>query len=95
MFPKYVLLVSAAGTLLLAACGGGGTAQSYTVGGSVSGLTTTGLVLANGADTVGVPANATSFTLPTSVTTGTAYAVTVKTQPTHLTCAVNNGSGTM
>jgi len=85
MFPKHVLLVSAAGTLLLAACGGGGygsgaAAQSYTVGGSVSGLTTTGLMLANGADTVSVPTNATSFTLPTSVTTGTAYAVTVKTQ---------------
>jgi uncharacterized repeat protein (TIGR03803 family) len=100
MFPKHVLLVSAAGTLLLAACGGGGygsgaAAQSYTVGGSVSGLTTTGLMLANGADTVSVPTNATSFTLPTSVTTGTAYAVTVKTQPTHLTCTVNNGSGTM
>jgi uncharacterized repeat protein (TIGR03803 family) len=53
------------------------------------------LVLANGADTVSVPANATSFTPPTSVTTGTAYAVTVKTQPAHLTCTVNNGSGTM
>jgi hypothetical protein len=40
--------------------------RSYTLGGTVSGLNGTGLVLANGSDTVTVPANATSFTLPNS-----------------------------
>jgi hypothetical protein len=97
----------AAAALLLAACGGsdsggGGTPgappspQGYSVGGSVTGLTTGGLVLANGGgDTVSVAANAATFTLPALVATGAAYAVTVKTQPTQVVCSVSKGSGTM
>ena len=71
--------------------------QSYTLGGTVTGLNGSGLVLANGTDTVTVPINATTFTLPTSVAFGTHYAVTVATQPTGLTCSVSagTGSGTM
>jgi len=68
---------------------------SNSLGGKVSGLTTSGLVLANGSDTVTVDANAAAFTLPTPVAAGSSYAVTVKTQPTGLACAVTNGTGTM
>ncbi len=71
------------------------TDQPFTLGGSISGLTTAGLVLANGSDTRTVAANATSFTLPTQVKYDSTYAVTVKTQPTGLTCSVSAGSGTM
>ena len=46
---------------LLQACSSGGT-PSYPLGGGVSGLSGAGLVLANGTDTLQVPANATSFT---------------------------------
>lgn len=69
--------------------------QSYTVGGTISGLTSAGLVLANGSDTLPVSVNATTFTLPTAVAFGANYAVTVITQPTNMTCTVSNDSGTM
>ena len=69
--------------------------QSYSLGGSISGLTTAGLVLANGADRVAVPPNAGAFTLPTAVAFTSSYAVTVATQPVGLSCSVVNGTGSM
>jgi hypothetical protein len=71
--------------------------RPYSLGGSISGLNGTGLVLANnGSDTVPVPVNATSFTLPTLVAAGSTYSITVATQPTGLTCSVSSGAtGTM
>jgi hypothetical protein len=71
------------------------TDQPFNLGGSISGLTTSGLVLANGTDTLTVNANATSFTLPAKVAYGSHYAVTVQSQPTGLSCTVSNGSGSM
>jgi RNase P/RNase MRP subunit p29 len=69
--------------------------RTFTVGGTITGLTAPGLVLANGSDTLSVPAAATSFTMPTGVAFGSAYAVTVATQPTGLTCNVTSGTGTV
>jgi hypothetical protein len=71
------------------------TDQNFSIGGTITGLTTSGLILANGNDTLTVAANAASFTLPTAVAYGSSYAVTVKTQPMGLTCTVSGGSGTM
>jgi hypothetical protein len=71
------------------------TDQPFALGGSISGLTTSGLVLANGLDTLDVDANATSFTMPTAVPYNSTYAVTVKTQPAGLACTVTHASGTM
>ena len=70
--------------------------KAFVVGGTVSGLAGSGLVLQNGADTVGVSANG-SFAFPTPVASGATYAVTVKTQPTSPTqsCVVAAGSGTV
>jgi 6-phosphogluconolactonase (cycloisomerase 2 family) len=70
--------------------------NSYTVGGSVSGLTGSGLVLqTNGADNlpVSAPGSYVFATLPS----GAAYTVTVLTQPTSPLqhCTVANGTGTM
>ncbi|WP_217705863.1 choice-of-anchor tandem repeat GloVer-containing protein, partial [Peristeroidobacter soli] len=65
-----------------------------TVGGSVDGLISTGLVLANGNDTLNVPANATTFTMPTAVASGADYNIVVRSSPTGSRCTVNNGSGT-
>ncbi|MEQ1596053.1 MAG: LamG-like jellyroll fold domain-containing protein [Casimicrobium sp.] len=71
---------------------------SGTVGGTVSGLAGTGLVLSlnSGAQTVSVPTNG-GFTFPSAITAGNAYAVTVQTQPSApgQTCVVANGNGTM
>ncbi len=70
-------------------------ANAYTVGGSISGLVSSGLVLAQGGSTLNVNANAMSFTFPTTVPTSGAYSVTVQTQPSGYFCSVSNGSGTM
>jgi hypothetical protein len=70
-------------------------AQSYSIGGTITGLTRTGLVLANGSDSLSISANATTFTLPAAVAFGASYSVTVTTQPPHMTCSVGSGSGTM
>lgn len=67
----------------------------YTVGGTVTGLTGSGLVLQNNAgDDIPVNANGT-FAFPTLATTGTDYAVTVKTNPKTpwQSCVVGSGTG--
>lgn len=69
--------------------------NSYTVGGTVSGLTGTGLVLQNnGGDDLGMAADG-GFTFFTPVVSGTNYTVTVKTQPGGQVCSVSNGNGTV
>lgn len=70
---------------------------SYTVGGNVSGLTGSGLVLRNnGGDDLPIVANGT-FTFDSPVATGATYAVTVLTQPGSpaQTCAISNANGTV
>ncbi len=69
---------------------------TYTIGGTVSGLSGTGLVLQNnGGNNLTITANG-SFTFSTAIASGSAYAVTVLTQPSSptQTCAVTNGTGT-
>jgi hypothetical protein len=74
------------------------TSTSYTIGGSVSGLSSgqTATLELNGdaANTVSLSSTSTSFTFPTSVAAGSNYAVTVSTQPTSETCTVTGGNGT-
>jgi hypothetical protein len=69
----------------------------YTVGGTVTGLTGTGLVLQNNAgNNLTVSAKAKSFAFSTAVASGSAYKVSVLTQPSSPTqsCVVTGGSGT-
>ena len=69
--------------------------STYSVGGTVSGLTGTGLALQNnGADTLAVAADG-PFAFVTELTDLSDYLVTVSTQPTGQTCSVTNGSGTI
>src|SRR5205085_2471497 len=67
---------------------------TFTVGGTVSGLSGTVVLQDNGADNLTVTADG-PFTFATALAPGGAYAVTVKTNPTGQTCTVTNGSGTM
>jgi len=110
MIPSYrstsALLIGAA--FLMAACsglktsstsGGGGTSGSFTVGGTVTGLSGTGLILTdNSTDTLtitpGKSGAAVSFTFKTAVTG--AYDVEVKTEPSNpgQTCVATNNKGT-
>lgn len=72
-------------------------AVTYSVGGSVSGLVGSGLVLRNnGGNDLSASANG-SFTFSTQLNSGSSYAVTVGTQPSSpaQTCVVSNGAGTI
>lgn len=94
-------------SLSLTSCGSNGTKDNsggtpppppvtYTIGGSVTNLAGSGLVLQNnGGNNLTVSASG-SFTFSTPVASGAAYKVTVLTQPSNLiqACTVTNGSGT-
>ena len=71
-------------------------ATNFTVGGSVTGLPSSGLVLQlNGANDLEVGSNG-RFNFPNKLTKGTNYAVTVKTNPSSpvkQTCTVADGIG--
>jgi environmental stress-induced protein Ves len=98
--------------LVLAACSngrgslddggaGGGTGQQQppgkvTVGGTIAGLSGSGLMLQNnGGDNLAVTANG-AFTFKTSVDAGTTYNITVAAQPTAPSqfCSIANAAGT-
>jgi len=74
-----------------ATTGGGAT---YTVGGTVSGLSGTVVLQDNAGDDLTVTADG-SFTFPTALPDGAAYDVTVETSPPGQTCTVASGSGTI
>ena len=68
---------------------------TYTVGGTVTGLTGRGLVLQNnGGDNLAISGNG-AFTFSTALASGSRYTVTVRTQPGSptQTCTVANGGG--
>lgn len=65
----------------------------FSYGGTVTGLTASGLELQNGArEVLTVPAGSTSFTFLTRLASGAPYSVNVKTQPTGQNCTVQNGT---
>ncbi|WEF31632.1 hypothetical protein [Pseudoduganella chitinolytica] len=68
---------------------------SYTLGGTVSGLTADGLILNNGPVQKAIPAGSTGFTFDTPVDDGANYGVTVLQNPAGLVCSVANNAGTM
>jgi len=73
------------------------TTNTYAVGGAVSGLSGTGLVLqANGGDDLAVSSSG-NFTFATRVASGADYSVTVRTQPSNpsQSCVLGNASGTI
>lgn len=94
-----------AALLALAACGGGGgspapvtpppvVTPSHAIGGAISGLTGTVELQNNGSETLSVSTDG-NFTFTTAVNEGSAYAVTITSQPVGQTCSVNHGSGTV
>ncbi|HEX3849123.1 MAG TPA: hypothetical protein VHV81_17210 [Steroidobacteraceae bacterium] len=67
--------------------------NTYSAGGTVSGLAGTVVLQNNGADSLTLGANGV-FTFATAIAEGGGYNVTVLTQPVAQTCSVANGSGT-
>jgi N-acetylneuraminic acid mutarotase len=93
--------------LALAGCGGSDNdlnqttttnyvVENYSIGGTVSGLTVSNVVLANGTATVSIPANTTAnvtaWNFPATFAPGTSYSVTVQTQPSGEQCEVTSGA---
>jgi len=89
--------VALACALGLAACGGGGAGDIY-LGGTVLGLSKTGLVLQNngGSDLAITPSGGlpVSFVFPTLIGTDSAYNVTIKSAPSNADCSIAGGQGT-
>ena len=72
------------------------TTDAYPLGGTITGLTGSGLVLANGSNTASVLPGATSFTFSAAVPNRAPFAITVLSQPAGQTCLlVANASGFM
>ena len=67
---------------------------TFTVGGTVSGLTGSVTLRNNGGNNLVRNTNG-GFTFATALASGSAYAVTVFSQPAGQTCTVTNGSGTI
>jgi 6-phosphogluconolactonase len=93
--------------VLLIGCGGGGGGgggstpppppPTYSIGGSVTGLSGTGLVLQNNSGGDLAIAASGNFVFADRLAAGAAYSVSVRTQPDapSQTCAVSGGSGTL
>jgi N-acetylneuraminic acid mutarotase len=96
----FTLMVVVMAVISFSACGGGSTPApppiTYTIGGTVSALSGTQLVLQNnGGNNLPVSANG-AFTFSTPIASGDRYNVTVLTQPSSPAqfCSVTNGGGT-
>ena len=81
--------------LLVTGCGGdggGGTSPTYTIGGTVAGLSGTVVLQNNSAGNLTMSTDGT-FTFAGTYANGTAYNVTILTQPMGEHCAVTSASG--
>ena len=74
--------------------GVGTTGATYTVGGTIAGLTGTAVLENNAGNDLSTSTNG-AFTFSTPLAQGSAYNVTVKTNPSGQVCTVTNPSGTI
>lgn len=66
----------------------------YSIGGTISGLNASGLVLSDGSNTLSLNSSTSSFTFTSKKSSGSSYAVSVQSNPTGQQCTVTNGTGT-
>ncbi len=69
---------------------------TFTIGGTVTGLTTSGLVLQNNvANNISISSGSSNFVFPTAINSGSSYSVSILTQPGgNILCQITNGTGT-
>jgi uncharacterized delta-60 repeat protein len=91
MIISTVLIVFFTVTMVLTGCGG---TQTFTVGGTVSGLNGTIILQNNGGDDLTITSDG-SFTFATALADGSSYDVTIKTHPSGQCGFVANGNGTI
>lgn len=65
----------------------------YTIGGTITGLTSAGMVLRLNSSSLIVGQNATSYKFSTGLVAGTTYAMAVGIQPSGLRCTISNSIG--
>ncbi len=98
MFLKMMAVtIWAVGTVIILASCGTSPGYNYTVGGSVSGMVGSGMVLQNnGGDTLTITSDG-SFSFNTALSDGSTYSVTISTPPSSpsQTCIVTNGTGSI
>lgn len=96
---KSLYLRSGLSSLVALACalglsGCGGSTPNLSVGGSVSGLQKSGMVLQNqGGPDLAVSPGASSFNFREYIQADEEYNVTIKTQPTGADCTISDGRG--
>ena len=74
--------------------GTGSVINLYYIGGTITGLTVSGLVLQNNkGDDLTIASGISVFTFSTKLSDQALYDVTIKNQPTGLLCSISNGSG--
>ena len=72
------------------------TTNSYSVGGTVSGLVGSVVLQNNGSNTTTISTSGTStFSFSTLINQGSGYSVSISTQPATQTCVLANNTGTM
>ncbi len=98
----FIFLISLLIALVGVSCGGGGggggtpAPTSFTVGGTITGLSNTGLVLQNnGGDDLNISAANNTFTFASSLSANSAYAVSIQTPAFGQNCNISNNSGTV
>jgi len=92
---RFLILLSTFSFLILlqgCSSGGGGAPTTYTIGGTLNGLSGTLILQNNGGDDLTLTADG-SFTFSSALSNGAAYSVTVSSQPSGQGCTVSNGSG--
>lgn len=105
MYKVSCVIVTTVVAIAVASCGGGNARlapeNSYKIGGTVNGLNGAGLVLQNnGGDFLQIASDG-HFSFQTGLASGSAYAVSVQSQPTPPTgatpqhCIVTSGTGTV
>jgi alpha-tubulin suppressor-like RCC1 family protein len=82
------------GVLVSCSGSGNGSGDSHQLGGTVAGLSGSGLVLRNRGDTLAIATDG-AFRFSQPVVEGLAYEVTLDTPPVGQSCAITNGVGVM
>jgi hypothetical protein len=97
---RYLLSLPVIGlATVLWGCGGSSAVPTttapltYSIGGTIAGLSGTLILQNNGTDNLSVSSDG-SFTFDVSLQPNAAYHVTIATQPANQVCSVRNGSGT-
>jgi 6-phosphogluconolactonase len=70
--------------------------SNFTLSGTITGLTRSGLVLSSGTSpnqSLTIASNSTNFSFPDNLTPNSSYSISITTQPLGNTCVVANGDG--